>query len=245
MPQLFIGMETSGALRTRFAALGYSVLSCDNLPAEDGCEYDPISMTGHYVGDVFETVEKLWRGREWPQLGIFHPDCTFLTNSAAWAFNDADYVRYPGVGYHQRPKVGTLVGAERREARERALDDVRRIIALNIDRIVIENPIGAINTAIRKPTQIIQPYEFGDDASKGTALWFFDREGWEKRDMCLPIDPVKRVSGRLVNGREYWSNQTDTGQNRLSPGDDRWKDRSRTFPGIADAMVAAWARYIS
>lgn len=62
--------------------------------------------------------------------------------------------------------------------------------------------------------------------------------------MALPIDPAKRVSGRFVNGVERWANQTDSGQNRLSPGDDRWKDRSRTYPGIADAMAAHWGRLI-
>src|SRR5690606_39218207 len=99
----------------------------------------------------------------WPDLAIFHPTCTYLTNSAAWAFNDPDFERYPGVGYHQRVKPGTLTGAARRAARKSALDDVRRIISLPIKRKAFENPIGAINTAIRKADQIVQPYQFGDD----------------------------------------------------------------------------------
>ena len=254
--KVFVGMETSGAFRGRFAAMGHDARSADLLPAED-------DGAGHIVGDVFEALDALRARGWWPDLAIFHPTCTYLTNSAAWAFNDPDYGRYPGVGYHQRVATGTLVGAERRKARALALNDVRRIMALPIRRKVIENPIGAISAAIRKPTQIIQPYEFGDDASKATCFWYVGADGEELPDMRLPVYPAKRVAGRMVpraramgasdrangcaNGCagpafiERWANQTDTGQNRLSPGGDRWKERSRTFPGIADAGAAHWA----
>lgn len=223
--KVFIGMETSGALRRRFQAQGHYVVSCDRLPAEDGARW-PSGNGGHWQGDVFDILDLLREDYQIEfDLGIFHPHCTYLTNSAAWAFGDGPY--------HQKVKPGTLVGAARREAREAALSDVRRIMALLIKRKAIENPIGAINTAIRKPDQIIQPYQFGDDASKATCLWLESLPP-------LPIDPAKRVPDRIVNGRERWSNQTDSGQNRLSPADDRWKDRARTFPGIADAMAATW-----
>lgn len=233
--RIFIGMETSGALRRRFAAQGHDVVSCDVLPAEDG------ALAGrHIVGDVFETLEALWPDW-WPDLAIFHITCTYLTNSAAWAFNDPDFERYPGVGYHQRVKPGTLVGAARRAARERSKDEFRRVVALPITRKVVENPIGALSQ-IRKPTQIVQPYEFGDDASKATCLWMMGKDGEPMPAMRLPIDPARRVAGRMVRGVERWANQTDSGQNRLSPGEDRWKERSRTFPGIADAMALTWGR---
>ena len=124
------------------------------------------------------------------------------------------------------------------DARVAALDDVRKIMALPIRRKVIENPRGAIGSMIAKPTQVVQPYEFGDDASKATCLWMLDKDGQQDASMRLPIDPAKRVQGRIVNGVERWANQTDTGQNRLSPGADRWKERSRTYPGIADAIAA-------
>lgn len=248
MTIVFIGMETSGELRRRFQAKGFETYSCDILPAEDGGEEMAYSrglpMGRHLVGDVFDTLENMWANDLWPSLAIFHPTCTYLTNSAAWAFNDPDFERYPGVGYHQKPKPGTLVGKARRKARKAALNDVRRIMALPIRRKVIENPIGAIGTAIRKPTQIVQPYLFGDDASKGTCFWYVGKDGEELTDMRIPIDPAKRCAGRIVNGRERWSNQTDSGQNRLSPGDDRWKDRSRTFPHLAQAAVNHWSRFV-
>lgn len=224
--KIFIGMETSGELRRRFKALGHDVISVDILPAED----DGI---GHLTGDVFEMLDHLKNIGWWPDMAIFHPTCTYLTNSAAWAFSDPNFEKYPDVGYHQKVKTGTLVGAARRKARDLALDDVRKIMALDIPKIAIENPVGAISNAIRKPDQIIQPYEFGDDASKATCLWL--------KGLPLLVKEAKnRVSGRMVNGVERWSNQTDSGQNKLSPGDNRWKDRSRTFPGIADAFVKNW-----
>lgn len=246
MTVVFIGMETSGALRRRFRALGIEAYSCDVLPAEDKGE-------GHIVGDVFDALADMWARNKSPALGIFHPTCTYLTISAEWAYGDGPY--------HQKVKPGTLVGVERRAARDVALNDVRRIMALPMVKI-IENPIGVIGTRIRKPLQIVQPYSFGDDASKATCLWMLDKDGNDIPELRLPIDKSKRFPPRLVpraqamgrsdrargnNGPAYlprWGNQTDTGQNRLSPGVDRWKDRSRTFPGIADALVASCVRYL-
>lgn len=241
--RIFIGMETSGEFRRRFAAQGHDVISCDILPAEDAP-----TIGIHIQGDVFETLDKLTRDGWMPDFGMFHPTCTYHTVSAAWAFNDPDFTRYPGVGYHQRVKPETLTGAARRKAREEAEADVERIKALPFVK-VIENPGGTIptRTSLGRPVDIVQPNEFGDDASKATCLWAFDAEGNPMPSMALPRDPAKRVAGRMVewprgSGKmvERWANQTDSGQNNLTPGADRWKDRSRTYPGIADAGAAHW-----
>lgn len=245
---VFIGMETSGALRRRFQAAGFETYSCDRLPSEDGgeemahgeCVTGGDTLGRHLRGDVFQTLDHMYANDLWPTLGIFHPDCTYLTNSAAWAFGDGPY--------HQRVKPKTLVGAARRDAREKALDDVRRIMALPIACKVIENPPGAIGSRIRPALQVVQPYSFGDDASKATCLWMLDKDNNDLPDMRLPIDRTKRFPPRLVelNGRAWprWGNQTDSGQNRLSPGVDRWKDRARTYPGIADALVARCVQFL-
>jgi hypothetical protein len=174
-----------------------------------------------------------------------------MTNSAAWAFKDPDYFRYP-LGYHQKVKAGTLVGAARREARERALQGVRDIFDLPIPRKAVENPIGAI-TKVRPFSQIVQPYQFGENASKATGFIL------ENLPMLRPTK--YRPPQRLIcqdckawnlygtakctgcGGERFlprWDNQTDGGQNVLSPGKDRWKWRSRTYPGIADAMADQW-----
>jgi hypothetical protein len=249
-PVVFIGMETSGALRSRFQMAGFFTISCDTLPAEDGSRYPEAwqgrLLGGHIQGDVFDTLAWMWDTGLWPKLAVFHPTCTYMTVSAEWAYKDPDFDRYPEVGYHQKPKPETLVGAPRREARERSLAEVRRLMELPIERKIIENPIGVISTCIRKPLQIHQPYLHGDDASKATCAWYIGADGADLPDMIVPVDPTKRVSGRVVNGLERWDNQTDSGQNKLGGyTKDRWKERSRTYPGLADSWVAHWKGLIS
>lgn len=230
MARIFIGMETSGQLRRRFEAAGHQVISCDLLPSVD-------NAPNHSVADVFEMLDILMSIGWIPDAGVFHPDCTFHTLSAAWAFADPDHVRYPGVGYHQRVQPGTLVGAERRAAREKAEADFERIRLMPF-RKVIENPKGTIPTRLgHKPADIVQPNQFGDDASKATCLWCFDQHG---QPVPFTLTRTVQVAPTLrPNGKLRWANQSDNGQNRLGPSDDRWSERSRTYDGIADAIVAA------
>lgn len=100
-----------------------------------------------------------------------------------------------------------------------------------IPKIAMENPIGCLSTKYRKPDQIIQPYNFGDNASKSTCLWL----------KGLPLlEKTKFIEPRMINGKPRWANQTDSGQNNLGPSEDRWKERSKTYQGIADAMAIQW-----
>lgn len=167
---------------------------------------------------------------KWPDLGVFHPDCTYLTASAEWAYGEGPY--------HQEVKPGTLVGAERREAREEAIAMVKRIWALPISKKCVENPVGVLSSRFMKPSQVIQPNWFGDDASKKTCLWLDELP-------CLVKTNV--VRGRFVRKEgwatrfvERWENQTDKGQNKLGDTEDRWQLRADTYPGIAAAMVEQW-----
>jgi hypothetical protein len=106
-----------------------------------------------------------------------------------------------------------------------------RLMAAPIPRIAVENPISVISSRIRKPDQIINPWQFGHDASKRTCLWLKN----------LPLlTPTDIVEPRIVNGKKRWANQTDSGQNRLPPSEDRWKIRSETYTGIAQAMATQW-----
>jgi hypothetical protein len=141
---------------------------------------------------------------------IAHPPCTYLCSS--------------GLHWNKRRP-------ERVQQTEKALEFVRLLMDARIPRIAIENPIGCISTRIRKPDQIIQPWQFGHDASKATGLWL----------KGLPLlAPTALVAGRVVDGKRRWANQTDSGQNRLPPSADRWKLRSATYQGIANAMAAQW-----
>ena len=112
---------------------------------------------------------------------------------------------------------------------EDALAFVQRLMTAPIERIAIENPISIISSRIRKPDQIIQPWWFGHDASKKTCLWLKNLPLLTPTDMLLGDAKTRR------------GNQTASGQNKLPPSKDRWKLRSETYQGIADAMAAQWS----
>lgn len=204
--RVLVACESSGVVRRAFRRLGYDAWSCDLLPAADGSEH-------HIVGDVRELLADVAFAERW-DLMIAHPPCTYLCSS----------------GLHwnrRRPGRAALT--------EEALLFVRDLMAAPIAHIAIENPVGCISTRIRKPDSIIQPYQFGDDASKTTCLWLKN----------LPaLKPTSYVEGRLVNGKRRWANQTDSGQNRLGPSADRSQKRSETYPGIASAMADQWGSWV-
>jgi hypothetical protein len=255
--RVLVACEFSGVVRDAFNARGHDAWSCDLLPTE--------VVGPHYQGDVLDLLEgwqpvtfasdlgvcnvcdeplclihDLHFGEcpclgptqdevEYKQVGdvllgrpvasphwdlmIAHPPCTYLCSS----------------GLHWNKRV------EGREAKtQESLEFVRRLLDAPVQRIALENPIGRIGTAIRPADQIIQPWQFGHDASKQTALWLKN----------LPLlQPTEIVEPRLVNGKKRWANQTDSGQNRLGPSEDRWKLRSETYRGIAEAMADQWGWY--
>jgi len=221
-PRVLIGYSCCPLTPEAFERAGCDAWTCDTLPSRGRSDR-------HIQADIWAVLGQRW------DMALLHPMCTCLTVSAAWAFNDPDFDRYPGVGYHQKVKPDTLTGQARREERDRAVANFKRLEALPYPT-AIENPAPSfLSKAHRKPDQIIQPYQFGDDASKGTGLWL----------RGLPqLKPTERIAGRIVDGKERWSNQTDSGQNKVTPGDDRWLERSKTYPGIAAAMGAQWGAYL-
>lgn len=219
--RVLIGYSACPLTRAAFEKQGHETWTCDLLPSRD-------NSTKHMQCDVWEALREHW------DMAVLHPMCTYLTVSAAWALKDGPY--------HQKVKPGTLVGAERRAAQAEALDNFRRLLKLPFP-VAVENPAPSfINTAIRPPDQIVHPYMFGDDASKSTGLWL--TKGLPR----LRVDKSKMVEPRLVAGKGRinmrWANQTDSGQNALSPSDDRWLERSKTYPGIAAAMGEQWGQWL-
>jgi len=213
--RVLVACEFSGVVTRSFRKRGHEAFSCDLIECEDA----GMSLY-HYQQDVLSGVL-----RDGWDLMIAHPPCTYLTCSAEWAYSDGPY--------HQQVKPDTLVGTARRKAREEAIQFVQLLMNAPIKRIAIENPIGVLSSRIRKPEQIIQPYQFGEDASKATCLWL----------QGLPVlKETNYVEPRIVDGKKRWSNQTDSGQNRLSPSNDRWAKRSVTYQGIADAMAEQWGK---
>ncbi len=169
------------------------------------CDLLPTDAPGpHYQGPVQDIISDGW------DLMIAHPPCTYLSVS----------------GMHW-----TKRGLRDPQLTEDALEFVRMLMCAPVPRIAVENPVSVISSRIRKPDQIITPYQFGHDASKKTCLWL----------QGLPLlRPTQMVEPRIIGGRKRWGNQTDSGQNRLSPSPDRWKIRSATYPGIAAAMADQW-----
>lgn len=117
---------------------------------------------------------------------------------------------------------------ERALLTEQSIHFVEALMDAPIEKIAIENPIGCLSSRIRKPDQIIQPWYFGHDASKATCLWLKN----------LPL--LKSTNILPGDKKTRRANQTASGQNKLAPSPDRWKLRSITYPGIAEAMAAQW-----
>lgn len=164
------------------------------------CDLLPSERAGqHLERDVREVLSWGW------DLMVAHPPCTDLAVSGARYF------------------------AQKRERQAEALEFVQLLLSAPIPRIALENPVSVISTAIRRPDQVIHPWQFGHPEAKTTCLWLRGLQPLIPTDV-LPLPE----SGR-------WANQTASGQNRLGPSPDRWKLRSATYQGIADAMADQWS----
>lgn len=169
------------------------------------CDLLPcVTNQNHYQGNILDILNQDW------DLLIAHPPCTYLASS----------------GMHW-----TTRGIRDPQLTEDALHFVKLLMDANIDKICIENPVGVISTRIKKPTQYIQPYQFGHNASKKTGLWLKN---------LPPLQSTNFIPPRIVNGKQRWDNQTNSGQNNLPPSQNRWQLRSKTYQGIADAMANQW-----
>ena len=156
------------------------------------CDILPTEVPGpHHQGDVREILGDGW------DLLVAHPPCTHLAVSGARHFSR---------------KAASGVQDE-------ALDFVRLLLDAPIARVALENPVSIISTRIRKPDQIVQPWQFGHGETKATCLWLHG---------LPPLAPTDVVAGR------------EPRVHRMAPGPDRWKERSRTFSGIAQAMADQW-----
>lgn len=143
----------------------------------------------HIQGNVLDLLSHKW------DMGIFHPPCTHLAVSGARWFKN---------------KIQEQI---------ESLKFVQQLLDAPIDKICLENPISIISSRIRKPDQIIQPWQFGHGETKATCLWLKN----------LP----KLIPTNIVEGREHRIH-------KMPPSLDRWKERSRTFQGIAEAMAEQW-----
>lgn len=245
MYNVLVGCEESQAVTIELRAIGVEAFSCDLKPCSGG--HPEWHIQGNLLevlnGGTFKTQDgKTHTVKKW-HAGIFFPDCTFLTCSAEWAYKEGPY--------HQKVKPGTLTGAARIAARAEALEFVLKLWDSGIDNISLENPRGHLSSAFMKPTQIIQPWQFGHPESKATCLWlkgfpplqptkYADFKNY--RCSCGEVFPFELGKYGCCDkpARPLWDNMTKSGQNKLSPGAKRAETRSKTYPGIAKAMAQQW-----
>jgi hypothetical protein len=209
--KVLIACEESQAVTKEFRLLGHEAFSCDILPCTGG------HPEWHYQRDVFEVINEGW------DLMIAHPPCTFLAVSGArWLYN----------------KDGSI-NEERFYNQRQALDFVDMLMKSNIDKIAIENPISVISSAIRKPDQIVQPYMFGDSASKSTCLWLKNLPKLTPTNIVSKgefFEFKDRKTGKIKK-QPMWYYQAL--QQAKTPSERRTL-RSKTFKGIAEAMANQW-----
>ncbi|KVT22993.1 hypothetical protein WK48_23095 [Burkholderia ubonensis] len=198
--RVLVACEYSGRVRDAFKARGHYALSCDLIPTE--------TPGNHYQGDVRDVLHDGW------DLLIAHPPCTYLTVAGVrWLYHPDDK-HLPTGERRSHPNY-----PNRRRDQAEALEFVRLLMAAPVEKIAIENPVSVISSHIRKPDQVIQPWQFGHGETKATCLWL--------KNLAL-LTPTNIVEGREAR------------VHMMPPGPDRWKDRSRTYEGIAEAMAAQW-----
>ena len=209
--RILVACEESQAITKEFRKLGHEAFSCDLLPCSG---WHP---EWHYQQDVFEVIDKGW------DMMIAHPPCTYLAVSGArWLYN----------------KDGSK-NEERWESQANALEFVQRLMDAPIDKIAIENPISAISSQIRKPDQIVHPWMFGDKASKSTCLWLKNLPKLEPTDIVEKGEFKEWVDKRTGKKKRQAVWYYEALQNSKTP-EERRTLRSKTFPGMAEAIASQW-----
>ena len=201
--KVLVACEYSGVVREAFRKLGYDAYSCDLIPTD-------IPSPFHIQDDVLRHLNEGW------DLMIAHPPCTYLCVTGARWLHDT------------RQKF-----ANRKQQQEEAIAFVKALWNAPIKRICIENPVGVLSSQWKLPDQIVQPYYFGETASKATCFWLKNLPGLK------PTKLVKPEMVELNNGKRFslWYYKTS------KKCSERAKIRSKTFQGIADAMAAQWGNY--
>lgn len=212
--RVLIACEESQAVTKAFRALGHEAYSCDLLPCSGG------HPEWHFKQDVFEVIDKGW------DLMIAHPPCTYLAVSGArWLYN----------------KDGSK-NEERHTNQSEALEFVRKLMDAPIKYKAIENPISVISSEIARPTQIINPWQFGDEAQKSTCLWLFNLPTLEPTKIVGKGEFIEFIgnNGKLKRQPKWYF---DALKQAKTP-EERRTLRSKTFDGIAQAMALQWSQHI-
>lgn len=202
--RVLVACEESQRVCIAFREKGHEAYSCDILECSGG------HPEWHIQDDVLKHLNENW------DLIIAHPPCTYLTVAANKYYNVEKYGKK---------------AEERQKQREKAIEFFMKFTDLKCPRVCIENPIGVMSSFYCKPTQIIQPYQFGHSERKATCLWLKGLPALKPTNIVTP-DIIKLKSGKTDSRLHY--------ETLKLPAEERAKMRSKTFEGIALAMAEQW-----
>ena len=204
--RVLIACEESQRVCIAFRDKGHDAYSCDILPCSGK------HPEWHIQDDILKHLDENW------DLIIAHPPCTYLTVAAN--------------KYYNVEKYGAKA-TEREQLREEAIEFFLKFTDLKCPKVAIENPIGVMSTRYKKPTQVIQPYYFGDKERKATCLWLKGLPPLKPTNIVEP-DIIKHKSGRTDSRLHF--------ETLKLPKEERARIRSKTFEGIALAMAEQWGQ---
>jgi len=233
---ILVACEESQRVCIEFRKLGFNAFSCDLLPCSGG------HPEWHFQQDVLQIIENkggiLQNGQEiriegnW-DLMVAHPPCTYLAVSGAkWYYHPEDK-HLPIDQRRPHPKF-----PNRAQDREDGANFFMALANADIPRIAIENPVGIMNTRFRKPDQVVQPFWFGDRASKMTCLWLKNLPPLKPTEMVEPGEYIEFGSGKRL---QKWYSDALT---KSKSAEERRTLRSKTFPGFARAIAEQWSEVL-
>lgn len=233
---VLVACEESQRVCSEFRRLGFNAYSCDLLPCSGG------HPEWHFQEDVLQIIEnnggKLQNGEKvqingnW-DLMVAHPPCTFLAVSGAKWYYHPDDKDLPLDQRRPHPNF-----PNRAQDREDGVNFFMALANANIPHIAIENPVGIMNTRWRKPDQIVQPWQFGDSASKKTCIWLKNLPLLQETEVVDPGEYIEFDSGRRL--AKWYSD----GLTKTKTAEERRIWRSKTFPGFARAIAEQWSEVL-
>lgn len=233
---VLVACEESQRVCCEFRKLGINAFSCDLLPCSGGhpewhFQYDVLEIIKN-KGGITQAGNEVKIIGDW-DLMVAHPPCTFLAVSGAkWYYNPEDK-NLPTSQRRPHPNF-----PNRANDREEGAAFFMALANADIKRIAIENPVGIMNTRFRKPDQIVQPWQFGDSASKKTCLWLKNLPKLQETDVVDPGEYIEFGSGRRL--AKWYSD----GLTKTKSSEERRTWRSKTFPGFAKAIAEQWTKVL-
>jgi len=209
--RVLIACEESQTITAKYREKGIEAYSCDLKPAK-------INSDWHYQTDIFEVINLGW------DLMIAHPPCTRLTVTGNKWYKPEFADRFPNI----------------QEERKEAIEFFMKIANANINRIAIENPIGIMSSIFRKPNQVIQPYYFGDTERKATCLWLKNLPKLRHVKENNLFETKTHVEPEIITFKSGSTMSKIHFESSKLPKDLRSEVRSKTFEGIANAIVNQW-----